>query len=61
MKICMYLCMYLYDSVYGTGLLTKSAVNALGHINIVLSSTSGVIGSGLSLNSDGSRGTGGLT
>lgn len=42
----------LNNSVDGTGFLAKSTVNALCHVNIVSSGSSGTVGSGLAFNCD---------
>lgn len=41
------------NRVNGTSSLAESAINAFGHVNIVLGGSSGSIGPGLALNSDG--------
>ena len=41
------------DGINWAGVLTKSTVNALGHIDIVASSSTGAIRAGLTLNGDG--------
>lgn len=42
----------LDNSVDGTGFLAKSTVNALSHVNIVSSGSSGTVGSGLAFDCD---------
>jgi hypothetical protein len=49
------------DGVDGTSSLTEPAVNAFGHVDIVLGGSSGPVGSGLALDSDGLSGTCGGT
>lgn len=43
----------LNDSVDGAGLLAETAVNALGHVNIVLGCSAGSVSSLLSLDGNG--------
>lgn len=49
--------MYLNNSINGTGFLTKSTVDALGHIDIVTDRPPGIIGAWFSFDRDGPRGT----
>ena len=41
------------NGVNGTSSLAESAINAFGHVNIILGGSSGSVGPGLALNSDG--------
>ena len=49
------------NSIDGAGLLAETAVDALGHVNIVTSGSSRTIGTGLSLDSNRKRRADGLT
>lgn len=48
----------LDDGVNWTGLLAVSAVDALGHVDVVASGPSGAVGTRLALNCDGVCGAG---
>jgi len=48
----------LHDGVNWTGLLTVSAVDALGHVDVVASGPSGAVRTRLALNCDGICGAG---
>jgi hypothetical protein len=49
------------DGVNGAGRLTKSTINAFGHVDIVLGGSSRSVGPGLTLDSNGLSWTGGGT
>ena len=50
---------YLYNCVYWTCLLAEAAIDALGHVYVVVGGASGVVRSGLGLDVDAAGGTGG--
>ena len=50
----------LNDSVHGTRFLTESAVDALGHVNVVAGRAAGAVSALLSLDGDGLRRADGL-
>ena len=46
---------YLHNGIHGTRFLTETAVDALGHINVIARGLAGAVGTRLGLNGDGLR------
>ena len=55
MRVYVYMGQYLHNGIHRTRFLTETAVNALGHINVIARGLAGAVGTRLGLDGDGLR------